>query len=64
MAAATGNDLVVTLSFELIGVAALALLAGAGPNIGKVVVILMVGFALAWALAHTTWLQQNVGNKI
>jgi hypothetical protein len=55
--APAGHDIVVTTAFELIGVALMALLAGAGPNIGKIAVIVMVGFLLGWLLLNSGTLQ-------
>jgi len=56
-----GHDIVVTSAFSLIGVALLALLANAGPKIGKVVIILMVGFAIGWALINSGWMEKILG---
>lgn len=51
-----GSDIVVTTAFELIGVALLALLAGANDQVGNIVVILMVGFLLGWLLLNSATL--------
>jgi hypothetical protein len=56
-----GHDIVVTTAFSLIGVALLALLASAGPRIGKIVVILMAGFAIGWAMLNYGWLEKLLG---
>jgi uncharacterized membrane protein len=58
--AQTGNDVVVTTAVELIGVALLALLAGANNNLGSVIVIIMVGFLIGWMLMNTSKLQSVV----
>ena len=52
-----GRDIVVELTVELIGVSLLTLLAGVNPQLGHVVVVVMVGFLLAWLLINTTTLQ-------
>lgn len=52
-----GNDIIVTLTVELIGVGLLALLADTSPTMGKIVMIVLVGFLLGWLLIHTTELQ-------
>jgi len=52
-----GNDVIVTLTVELIGVSLLTLLAGVNKQLGNVVVIVMVGFLLAWLLINTQKLQ-------
>lgn len=59
-----GYDVVVTTAFELIGVGLLALLAGISDQVGHVVVIVMVGFLIAWALANTDTLSKWVGNLL
>jgi hypothetical protein len=56
-----GHDIVVTSAFSLIGVALLALLANAGPKVGKIVIILMVGFAIGWAMLNSGWMQKVLG---
>jgi len=61
MSRLAGNDIVVTTAFELIGVALLALLASANEQLGKIVIILMVGFALIWAMANTGFLERWLG---
>lgn len=43
-----GSDIVVTVAVELIGTALMALLAGINDQVGNIVVIVMVGFLLAW----------------
>lgn len=58
-----GYDTVVTTAFALIGVGLLALLAGINDQVGKIVVILMVGFAIAWALANTDALSRWTAGK-
>ena len=55
-----GNDLVVTTAVELLGVALFTLLAGVSDDMGSVMVVLMWGFVLGWALLHTSDLQNMV----
>lgn len=52
-----GNDIVVTATVELLGVGLLTLLAGANPQLGRIVVIVMVGFLLGWLLVHANEMQ-------
>jgi hypothetical protein len=52
-----GNDIIVTLTVELLGVGLLTLLAGANRQLGTIVVIVMVGFLLGWLLINTPQLQ-------
>jgi hypothetical protein len=59
-----GYDIVVTTAFELIGVGLLSLIAGISDQVGHVVVIVMVGFLIAWALANTASLSKWVGNAL
>jgi hypothetical protein len=56
-----GHDIVVTTAFSLIGVALLSLLANAGRNVGKVVIIAMAGFAIGWAIVNSGWLEAYLG---
>lgn len=49
------------LAVEMIGVAAFALLAGISPQMGSVMVTIMAGIMLAWALIHLQQLQNLVG---
>jgi hypothetical protein len=56
-----GNDIVVTTAVELVGLSLLTLLAGTNDQMGSIVVIVMVGFAVAWALANTGVLQKYLG---
>jgi hypothetical protein len=58
--AQSGNDIVVTTTIELIGVALLSLLAGADNNLGSVIVIIMAGFLIGWLLMNTAKLQSIV----
>jgi hypothetical protein len=55
------QDIVVTTTFGLIGVALLSLLAGVSDRVGRVIVILMVGFALVWAMANTAFMEKFLG---
>lgn len=52
-----GNDIIVTLTVELLGVGLLTLLAGVNKQLGSIVVIVMVGFLLGWLLINSTQLQ-------
>jgi len=54
------QDLVTTTTFELIGIALLALLANASDRVGRILVIVMVGFGLVWALSNTAFLQKII----
>jgi hypothetical protein len=47
-----------SLMVELLGVGALALVAGIGPRIGKVVAIFMAGLMVLWLVLHATTLAQ------
>lgn len=60
-AAGSGHDIVTKLAVEMIGVAAFALLAGISPQMGSVMVTIMAGIMLAWALIHLQQLQNLVG---
>lgn len=53
----TGNDIVVTMTVELLGVGLLTILAGANKQLGGVIVIVMVGFLLGWLLINTDQLK-------
>ena len=55
-----GNDVVITTTVELIGVALLSLLAGANNNLGSVIVIIMVGFVIGWLLMNGTELMKVI----
>lgn len=52
-----GNDIIVTLTVELLGVGLLTILAGANKQLGGVIVIIMVGFLLGWLLINSQQLQ-------
>jgi hypothetical protein len=56
-----GADIVVTLTVELLGVGLLTILAGVNPQLGKVVVIVMVGFLLGWLMINAQTLQGWIG---
>jgi hypothetical protein len=56
-----GHDIVVTVAVELIGVSLMTLLAGTSDQMGSIVIIVMVGFALAWTLANTGFLEKYLG---
>jgi uncharacterized membrane protein len=58
--AQAGNNVVVTATVEVIGVALLALLAGANDQLGSIIVLVMVGFLIGWALINTAKLQKWV----
>jgi hypothetical protein len=60
-AAQPGHDIVVTVAVELIGVSLMTLLAGTSDQMGSIVIIVMVGFALAWTLANTGFLEKYLG---
>lgn len=48
-----GNDIVVTTTFELIGISLLTLLAGTSKQMGHIVIIVMTGFVLGWLLFNS-----------
>jgi hypothetical protein len=52
-----GNEIIVTLTVELLGVGLLTLLAGVNKQMGNIVTIIMVGFLLGWLLINTPQLQ-------
>lgn len=52
-----GSAIVVTTTVQLIGVSLLTLLAGTSDQMGKVVILVMVGFLLGWLLLNTPTLQ-------
>lgn len=56
-----GYDIVVTTAFELIGVGAMALLAGINDDMGNIVIIVMVGFLIGWAIANSGVLTKYLG---
>lgn len=56
-----GNDIIVTLTVELLGVGLLTILAGANKQLGGVIVIVMVGFLLGWLLINSQQLQGWIG---
>jgi hypothetical protein len=53
----SGNDLIVTMTVELLGVGLLTLLAGINKQLGTIVVIVMVGFLLGWLLINSVQLK-------
>lgn len=55
-----GNDIVITTTVELIGVALLSLLAGANNNLGSVIVIIMAGFLIGWLLMNSAELTKII----
>jgi hypothetical protein len=57
-----GSDVVVTTAFELIAIGLLALLAGISDQVGRIVVIVMVGFLIGWLLLNSATLSKWVGN--
>jgi hypothetical protein len=56
-----GYDIVVTTAIELVGVGLLALLAGTNDNLGRIIIIIMAGWMLLWAMAHTGMLTKYFG---
>lgn len=56
-----GNDIVVTLTVELLGVGLLTLLAGVNKSVGSIIVIIMVGFLIGWLLVNSQSLSKWVG---
>lgn len=60
----TGNELIITTAVELLGVGAFTLLAGISDDMGSVMVVIMWGIVLGWALLHTSDLQNMVGKLL
>lgn len=58
-----GYDIVVTTAFELVGVGLLALLAGTNDNLGRVIIIIMAGWIVLWALSNTGMLSKYFGTN-
>lgn len=56
-----GHEIVVTTAVELIGVSLMTLLAGTSDQMGNIVIVVMIGFALAWTLANTAFLEKYLG---
>jgi hypothetical protein len=52
---------IAVVTVELVGVSLLALLASVSDEVGKLVVTIMVGVAILWALTHTSYLTKIVG---
>ena len=59
-----GYDIVVTTAVELVGVGLLALLAGTNDNLARIIIIIMAGWMVLWALSHTGVLTKYLGNSI
>jgi hypothetical protein len=57
----TTHSTIVSVAVELIGITAIVLVAGISDNAGKAMVVLMVAFALGWALYHSGLLQSLAG---
>jgi hypothetical protein len=59
-----GSDIVVSTTVSLIGLGLLGLLAGVNKQVGKVVLVVVVGFALAWFLigSNEKFAQKLVSN--
>lgn len=55
-----GNSLFVTTAVELLGVGVFTLLAGISDDMGALVVVIMWGIVLGWALLHTSELSNMV----
>jgi len=60
MASQTGHDVATTTFVDLVAVVLFAILAGMSDDMGKIMLILMWGFVLGWALLHTKQLQAMV----
>ena len=56
-----GYDIVVTTAVEIAGVGLLALLAGTNDNLSRIIIIIMAGWMLLWAMAHTGVLSKYFG---
>lgn len=57
----TTTNPIAVVTVELIGVALLALLATVNDQVGKIIVIIMVGVAIAWGISHTGFLTTLTG---
>lgn len=55
------HDALISLFVQLLGVGAFALIAGTSDEMGKIVVILMAGFMVVWAISHADLLKKLVG---
>jgi hypothetical protein len=55
-----GFDIVSVTLIELVGVALFAILAGMSDNMGKVMLVIMWGIVLGWALLHVSELSSLV----
>lgn len=55
------HSLTVDLLLQLIGVSVMAIAADFGPNIGKIMVLLMVGFVIIWMLANVKFFSKIAG---
>jgi hypothetical protein len=55
-----GNSLVITTAVELLGVGVFTLLAGISDDMGALMVVIMWGIVLGWALLHTNELSNMV----
>jgi len=58
----TGNDIVAVTAIELLGVAVFGVMAGMSEGMGTIMVVIMWGLLLGWALLHTTELGDMVKN--
>lgn len=55
-----GHSIVTTTFVELLGVAVFTVMAGFSDDMGSLMVVLMWGILLGWALLHTSQLQTIV----
>lgn len=55
------HDALVSVFIQLLGVGTFALIAGISDEMGKIVVIIMAGLMLVWALTHVNLLSSLVG---
>jgi hypothetical protein len=60
MASQPGFDIVSVTLVELVGIALFAILAGMSDDMGKIVLIIMWGIVLGWALLHVSELKTLV----
>jgi hypothetical protein len=60
-AKAPQHDAIITVGVELLGVSLLALIAGISDDVGRIVVIFMVGVAIVWGITHTSVLTTIAG---
>lgn len=56
----SSHNAYVTIIFELIGISLLAVLADMNEELGKLLMVMMIGWLLFFLIIHATWLSQHV----